>query len=63
MPVGADAHIGPKRPNLRTPTNQRKKPKLRVILSRGDSRVPKDLVRDSFSERRRSFDSASLHSG
>ena len=34
-----------------------------VILSRGDSRVPKDLLRPSLSKRKRSFDSAPLHSG
>ena len=34
-----------------------------VILSSGDSRVPKDLVRDSFSKRRRSFDSTTFRSG
>ena len=62
MPVGADAHIGPKHPNLRTPTDPRKQPKSCVILSSGDSRVPKDLVRDSFSKRKRFFDSTSFRS-
>ena len=54
--VGADDHIGPKRRRLCIPAD-------RVILSRAARRVPKDLVRSTYWEGRRSLGYTPFRSG